>query len=176
MSHSDRMQYPSQNLVWAGRAIISVLLMDPMKAAPYIWSRRLRRKVAGRKTDNQWESVRFVVAHYWVNARKERTYNHVEQCGDWWPVHWTFILQPAANMACSTSTSRVKKNKKLNSCLQLHQILTDFQIFFATRLSGNFPTINVMFKYLSKPSICRYTTLWNMNVRKLAILLNMYCD
>jgi len=126
MSHSDRMQYPSHNLVWAGRAIISVLLMDPMKAAPYIWSRRLRRKVAGRKTDNQWESVRFVVAHYWVNAK------NIQSCrAVWWLVASTLDLHTTACSEYGLLHVYIasQKNKKLNSCLQLHQILTDFQIF-----------------------------------------------
>ena len=30
--------------------------------------------------------------------------------------------------------------------------------------------------YLSTPDICCYTTLWNMNVRKLAAIWNMHCD
>ena len=34
----------------------------------------------------------------------------------------------------------------------------------------------VLFKYSTTPKICSYTTLWNMNVRKLATIWNIYCD
>jgi len=31
-------------------------------------------------------------------------------------------------------------------------------------------------KYSTTPDICRYTTLWNMNARKLAVIWYMHCD
>jgi len=50
-------------------------------------------------------------------------------------------------------------------------MLTDFLNSFADRLGDKFATK----KYSNTPYICRYTTLWNMNVRKLAAVWNIGC-
>jgi len=54
-------------------------------------------------------------------------------------------------------------------------MLTDFRNSFADRLNGKFATNS----YLNIPphlKTCRYTTLWNMKVGKLAAIWKIYCD
>jgi len=66
------------------------------------------------------------------------------------------------------STMCPMKRKTPYSYLKLHQILTDFRNSVTCRLSGKSFCSKVVIKEPTTPHTCCYTTLWNINVRKLA--------
>jgi len=50
-------------------------------------------------------------------------------------------------------------------------MLTDDQNFYTGRLGDEYGA-----NFIQALKICRYTTLWNMDVSKLAAIWNIYCD